>query len=118
MNACSLNTLANFPALEGLYKLELNDNKFPAKELSHLSGLVNLENLKLANTKISKLEELNPLKSLPLKFLDLGGCNVNEVEGYRDKVFAMFPSLEVLDSIDKNGEEAFSDSELEILDED
>ena len=43
---------------------------------------------------------------------------MSEIEGYRDKVFALFPELEVLDSIDKNGEEAFSESELEILDED
>lgn len=43
---------------------------------------------------------------------------MTEIEGYRDKVYAMFPVLEVLDSVDKNGEEAFSESELEILDED
>ena len=43
---------------------------------------------------------------------------MSEIDGYRDKVYAMFPVLEVLDSIDKNGEEAFSESELELIDED
>ena len=117
MNACQLTSLENFPKIESLVKLELNDNKFPPEHLAKLAALENLENLKLANSKVATLAQLEPLKGLPLRYLDLSDSPVAAVDGYRDKVYAMIPTLEVLDSLDKDGEEAFSDSDLEILDE-
>ena len=69
--------------------------------MSHLVGNVNMETLKLCGNKITNISELECLKVMTkLKVLDLIG---NTIEGFsRDAVFAMFPSLEVLDATYKD----------------
>lgn len=40
--------------------------------------------------------------------LDLINNPVYRISGYRDKVYEMFPSLIVLDTLDKSGKDAFN----------
>lgn len=40
--------------------------------------------------------------------LDLINNPVYRIAGYRDKVYEMFPSLIVLDTLDKSGKDAFN----------
>ena len=45
--------------------------------------------------------------------MDLANNPVVEVEGYREKVFEMFPDLAVLDNYDREGEEYISEDDEE-----
>ena len=47
LNDCNLVSLANFPHCKNLIRLEIMDNKFPARELQHLSHLASLQSLSL-----------------------------------------------------------------------
>eukprot|EP00955_Chlamydomonas_euryale_P089624 364481-Chlamydomonas_euryale.AAC.7 len=100
-----VNSLASFPSLPSLHTLRLSDNKISGG-LEHLvsAGLTNLRSLDLAgNTGIAKLEQLAPLKDLPVKCLDLDGCPVKDLPDFSNKLFAMLQELEYLDNVDKNG---------------
>lgn len=72
------------------------------------------------------MSELEAIKELTICNLDLSGNPVAEKEGYREKVFEIFPDLEVLDGNDKEGNEVDSveedyddeeDGEMEEIDE-
>lgn len=41
--------------------------------------------------------------------LDLSANPICDVNGYRDQIFETMPDLEVLDGIDKNGNEVYSE---------
>lgn len=112
MNEVKLNSLQNFPKIENLLRLELNDNFIGGSEVSKLAENAKLHTLKLAQNKITTLDDINPLKSLSgLKNLDLLQNEVTKVDGYKDAVFALIPSLEVLDGYNRDGEEVFSEDE-------
>ncbi len=64
MNNCQIKSLAHFPALKNLVTLELNENEFPARELSHLKGLVALKALDIDSVDIETMAQLEPLKEL------------------------------------------------------
>jgi Ran GTPase-activating protein (RanGAP) involved in mRNA processing and transport len=53
-----------------------------------------------------------------LKNLDLTGNPVTESKTYRDKMLEIFPGLEVLDCLDKEGNEVLSEGEEDYDDED
>lgn len=102
MNQTKLRSLKNFPNTEKLKRLELNDNNLKGDCLADLSHLKNLKVLKLAANNIETLEDLEALKChTELENLDLLGNPVCKVEGYREKVFAMLASLQVLDQVNK-----------------
>lgn len=61
--------------------------------------MANLNVLKLANNRVADLASIEVLKGLPLKNLDLMSNPVCDGENYREKVFQMFPDLEILDQM-------------------
>jgi len=61
MNATKLNSLANFPNMPKVYRLELNENAIKGVDLVHLKDLESLITLKLANNRIKLLTDLVPL---------------------------------------------------------
>ena len=76
--------------------MELTDNKINADALASLSHLTELQSLSLGGNPIKNFEDLQSLSKLhKLIQLDLFGCPVSEDPKYRDKVFAMFPGLQV-----------------------
>lgn len=98
-----LTTLEGFPILPNLKILQLADNKI-SSGLGKLCGLKALEKLNLVHNLIVSIDELRPLAELNIKQLDLYACPVEEkTEEFRDKVFTILPSLEVLDDVDKSG---------------
>lgn len=114
MNNCGLKSLNHFPALKNLITLELNENEFPVRELLHLKGLASLKALDIDNLEIEGLNQLEPLKDLKkLERLELNDCELLEEEENRQKVFKMLPSLQVLNGMDKEGNDVdYSDEEM------
>lgn len=55
MNMCKLTSLENFPNLKTIIRLELNENHLKGSELKHLTGIDDLQALKLANNQIATL---------------------------------------------------------------
>ncbi|KAK6590290.1 U2 snrnp-specific A [Cryptosporidium xiaoi] len=124
LNATGLQKLDNFPQLENLRVLELQDN--------HISGgldvLLNYKNLRcllLGGNKIRDFTELCLLKELPnLETLSilLNPIAENNPDSYRSIVFETIPNLVVLDEMDKDGKEVedygYDEDEVEVLDDD
>lgn len=68
--------------------------------------------IKFAANNVKELSELEVLKGLEdLKNLDLVGNPVTDLDGYREKIFEIFPELVVLDNITQEGEEYISEDE-------
>lgn len=113
LNNVGLTSLDNFPSLQHLKRLELNDNKIAGGlDVLQEQALINLTVLHLSGNRIKSLDDLQPLGSLPnLKQLDLEHCEVASLAGYREALFEMIPSLKVLDNLDRNGDEVDLDDE-------
>ncbi|KAK4297200.1 hypothetical protein Pmani_012555 [Petrolisthes manimaculis] len=108
-----LTSLKGFPMLPNLRKLELSDNRISGG-LNALTCLPKLAYLNLSGNKIKDLETLEPLKDLKSLFnLDLFNCEVSLVENYREKMFALIPSLVYLDGFDKEDNSEEEDGEEE-----
>jgi len=106
MNTCGLTSLRGFPVLPELIRLELIENQFPGADLVHLSGLKELQSLSIGENKIEKLSQLKPLSGLVnLTQLDLVECPIAKLKNYRKDVFALIPSLRILDNLDAEGNE-------------
>eukprot|EP01017_Pseudomicrothorax_dubius_P037319 TRINITY_DN5459_c0_g1_i5.p2 TRINITY_DN5459_c0_g1~~TRINITY_DN5459_c0_g1_i5.p2 ORF type:complete len:196 (+),score=65.61 TRINITY_DN5459_c0_g1_i5:123-710(+) len=103
-NDCNLNNLDNLPNLKTLIRLELSGNKFKPTELSKVAMYKELKSLSLSKTQIQNFQDLEPLKALKnLVQLELEDCPIASKEDYRKQVFDRFPSLEILDDHDKDG---------------
>lgn len=86
--------------------------------MNYLETSPNLVYLNLSGNKIKDLDELKPLESFKnLSVLDLFNNEATSVENYREKIFAMLPSLKYLDGFDSNDVEAPSDGDEEEDDE-
>ena len=109
----SLTNIKLFPKLPKLKKLDLSGNRL-SKGLEVLKESPNLKSLSLANNKFKDFDTLKPLTDLQLTHLDVDGNEFTESkEDFRKKVFELFPSLVLLDGVDKEGVEANSDDEDE-----
>lgn len=113
-NFCQLKNLNHLPNIPKLSELQLSDNHIQGSELSKIKIYPQLKKLQLCNNKISKIEEIEVLKDLKeLVELDLTENEVTKAEGYRAKVFEMFPKLISLDLVKKDGNPEVESSEEE-----
>lgn len=111
LNSVGLTSLKGFPSLPRLEKLELSDNRISGG-FNVLHGSPRLTHLTLSNNKIQEIDTLEPLAALKeLRVLDLFNCGVTSVDGYREKMFALLPSLKYLDGYDRDEKEAPSEDE-------
>ena len=75
--------------------------------------------LSLGGNPLCTFEDLQPLTQLRnLKELDFIDCPVSNLPGYREKLFQMFQSLEILDSVDRDGNLVEDEEEEEEEEED
>lgn len=108
-----LTSVAGFPKLDKLKKLELSDNRISGGLEVLAERLVNLTHLNLSGNKFKDISTLEPLKKLPqLKSLDLFNCEVTNLADYRESIFKLLPQLTYLDGYDIDDCEA-SDSDGE-----
>ena len=106
MNNTNLKSTQNFPVSNQLLRIELSSNHLTGKDLPALASYAELRTLKLKDNEIKNLEDLKCLEVLKeLASLNLSGNPVTEVEDYREKIYEMFPKLDILDGFDKGGNE-------------
>lgn len=93
-----LTSLKGFPKLPKLKKLELSDNRISNGLGSLAEVCPSVTILNLSGNRLKDLEALKPLdKFSQLEVLDLFNNEATTVDNYRDKLFAMIPSLKYLD---------------------
>ena len=107
LNNIGLENLVNFPSIKSLMILSLNNNKLKGDDFSLIPKLYpNLYKLKISENNIESIDNLSVLKELELKKIEIKDnpfCkNDNE---YRDKIYKLIPSLEIVDQKQKNGQE-------------
>ncbi|KAJ1614595.1 U2 snRNP-specific A protein [Cryptosporidium canis] len=124
LNATGLQRLDNFPLLDHLKVLEVQDNHISGG-LDVLQNYKNLRCLLLGGNKIRDFSELAVLKELPkLETLSLLLNPIAEKnsESYRSIVFDTLPNLQILDEMNKEGKEVegycYDEEEVEVIDDD
>jgi acidic leucine-rich nuclear phosphoprotein 32 family protein B len=106
MNECEIASLANFPNVPNLIRLELLNNKFTGSDLKHLTHLKSLQSLSIGINKIDTYEEIEQLKKLEeLVQVDLSNTPLSEKPDYRKRLFEILPKLQILDNCDAEGNE-------------
>ncbi|KAJ1294238.1 hypothetical protein BS78_01G130600 [Paspalum vaginatum] len=116
-----LSSLAGLPRLPALRRLSLPDNRLAgAAALAAVAEAcgATLRHLDLGNNRFAEVEELDPLAKLGVEALDLYQCPVTKVKEYREKVFALIPSLKYLDGVDAEGNERLETDDEEDNEED
>ncbi|CAN6182276.1 unnamed protein product [Urochloa humidicola] len=117
-----LSSLAGMPCLPSLRRLSLPDNRLSGAaalaDVAEACGAT-LRHLDLGNNLFAEVEELEPLAKIKVEALDLYQCPVSKVEGYREKVLALIPSLKYLDGVDAEGNRRLEmDNKEDVKDED
>ena len=106
MNGIGIKSLENFPELENLQILELNNNHLNGDDLKNLVSLFpNLYKIKLEKNKIESLENFKEFSKSKLKKINLLDNPVCQNEDYKQKLFEMIPNLMSVDGIDREGNE-------------
>lgn len=103
-----LSSLEGLPRLPALRRLSFPDNRLAgAAALAAVAEAcgATLRHLDLGNNRFADIQELAPLAGVGVESLDLYKCPVTKVQGYREKVFALIPSLKYLDGADAEGNE-------------
>jgi acidic leucine-rich nuclear phosphoprotein 32 family protein A/C/D len=107
LNNIGLENLTNFPSIKSLMYLSLNDNKLNGEDFSIISKTYpNLYKLKISGNNIESIDNLSCLSQLQLKKIEVANNpftkNNNE---YREKIYKLIPTLEIVDQKLKNGQE-------------
>eukprot|EP00294_Goniomonas_avonlea_P001535 CAMPEP_0114566360 /NCGR_PEP_ID=MMETSP0114-20121206/14842_1 /TAXON_ID=31324 /ORGANISM="Goniomonas sp, Strain m" /LENGTH=301 /DNA_ID=CAMNT_0001752749 /DNA_START=53 /DNA_END=958 /DNA_ORIENTATION=+ len=105
----ALESVAGLDGLSGVPTLDLSGNVITTLEGFPQSPC--LATLSLKGNKIDKPDQVENLKEIPLKNLDLSENPVAEVENYRIKIIRRLPALEILD------EEEITEEERELAKE-
>ncbi|KAL4427263.1 hypothetical protein ABPG74_011499 [Tetrahymena malaccensis] len=104
INDCLISDLTNFPHIPSLIRLDLVFNKITGDQLQYLRGSRHLQTLMLGANQIEDIEDLKRLGQMrELIQLDLLNNPVVNTDNYRNYLFNLFPSLVILDTLDKNG---------------
>ena len=107
LNDLGLENLSNFPEIKCLMILSLKNNKLKGDDFSIIPELYpNLYKLKISFNQIESIDNLSSLKKMKLKKLEVkeNPFTKNDNE-YRDKIYNMLPSLDIIDQMMKNGQE-------------
>ena len=106
-NNIGLKSLDNLPSIKSLFYLSLNNNELTGEDFDKIKTLYpNLNKLKISGNVIEKIDNLNKLKSLKLRKIEVkeNPFSVGN-DKYIRKVFDMIPSLKIVDRINKSGDE-------------
>ena len=107
LNNIGLENLSNFPEIKCLMILSLKNNKLKGDDFDILPKLYpNLYKLKISFNQIESIDKLSCLNKKKKKKIEVkeNPFTKNDNE-YRDKIYKMLPSLEIVDQMQKNGQE-------------
>ena len=106
LNLIGLTSLENFPHLDKVQIIELNNNKLTGDDLDILlKNCPKLYKIKLENNCIDSIDKLKCLSNYKIKKINLlGNPFLSNNEKYRDELFELIPSLESIDDKDRQGE--------------
>ena len=107
LNNIGLENLSNFPEIKCLMILSLKNNKLKGDDFDIIpKNYPNLYKLKISFNQIDSIDKLSCLNQLQLKKLEIkeNPFTKNDKE-YRDKIYKLIPSLEIVDQMQKNGQE-------------
>ncbi len=106
LNGFGLKSLKNFPALPELNVLELRGNHFNGKGLEVLHSLYpKMYKLKIGENPIQAVSELKSLSNSKITKIELQGTKASEEKTYKQELFKLIPTLDIVDNHTKDGEE-------------
>ena len=107
LNNIGLENLSNFPNIKGLMYLSLNDNKLTGEDFSIIPKMYpNLYKLKISGNNIDSIDKLSCLNQLHLKKIEVKkNPFIKNDNQYREKLYKLIPTLEIIDHQLKNGQE-------------
>lgn len=107
LNNMGLENLTNFPVIKSLMYLSLNDNKLKGDDFSIIPKIYpNLYKLKISGNNIESIDNLTCLNQLKLKKIEVKNNPFsNKDEDYREKIYKLLPTIEIVDQKLKNGQE-------------
>ena len=107
LNNIGLENLSNFPEIKCLMILSLKNNKLKGDDFEILpKNYPNLYKLKISFNQIESIDKLSCLNQLQLKKLEIKENPFTKSDKeYRDKIYKIIPSLEIVDQMQKNGQE-------------
>lgn len=113
MNDCFLRSLAHLPPDAKLTRIELGHNQLKGEDLKNLVKYSDtLRTLKLAKNELKTKEDLAALADLKfLRNLDLEKNEVCKLSDYKQHMFQLCPTLQVLDNQNRAGELVLSEDE-------
>jgi hypothetical protein len=86
--------------------LELRQNKLTGSDFAEIARLYpNLYKLKVGQNPIKDLSIFKPFASAGLKKLELADTDAAKKGNYREELFKMLKDLEVIDGLNKEGDE-------------
>ena len=107
LNNIGFKSLENFPAIKDLYYLSIKNNELNGDDFDMIPKLYpNLKKLKISGNNIEKINNLNKLRTLKLRKIEVkeNPFSIGN-KTYKSKLFQMLPSLEIIDQEDIDGEE-------------
>ena len=107
LNNIGLENLSNLPNIKGLMYLSLKNNKLNGDDFSLIAKTYpNLYKLKISGNIIESIDKLNCLKELQLKKIEVKDNPFSKNDAnYREKIYKLFPTVEIVDQKLKNGQE-------------
>ena len=107
LNNIGLENLSNFPEIKCLMILSLKENKLTGDDFDIIPKLYpNLYKLKISFNQIASIDKLTCLNQLQLRKIEVKeNPFMKNDDEYRDKIYKMIPSLEIVDQMQKNGQE-------------
>ena len=107
LNNIGLENLNNLPNIKGLMYLSLKNNKLKGDDLSVIPKLYPyLYKLKISGNNIESIDDLKCLNELDLKKIEVkNNPFTKNDEEYREKIYKLFHSVEIVDLKLKNGQE-------------
>ena len=107
LNNIGLENLSNLPVIKGLMYLSLNNNKLNGDDFPMIPKTYpNLYKLKISGNNIDSIDKLICLNELQLKKIEVkdNPFTFNDNE-YREKIYKLIPTVEIVDQKLKNGQE-------------
>ena len=119
-----LKSLENFPCIKDLYYLSIKNNELNGNDFDLIPKLFpGLKKLKISGNKIEKINNLDKLRNLKLRKIEVkdNPFSIGD-KAYKKKIFNLIPSLEIVDQEDERGEEIettdYHNEQAELEDDD